>query len=106
MKKTNKLIASIAAALMVTASVPTLTNAATYYPTCTVANCNKLTSHKHNGTWYCGHTVNDGHSYHNVCTVSGCTKTKNHRHNGSSYMGHHNGDGHSHGSSHNGRGHH
>jgi predicted carbohydrate-binding protein with CBM5 and CBM33 domain len=68
--------------------------AATRYAVCTVEDCNTTYAHQHDGTWYCGHTLNDGHEYHEVCGVSGCTLTYAHEHDGEYCFPHTANDGH------------
>lgn len=34
------------------------------YPVCNVENCDIEKTHQHDGTWYCGHTADDGHDHH------------------------------------------
>lgn len=77
------------------------------YSLCSVENCNTAGTHAHNGTYYYGHYVGDGHDYHQICSVKGCTETINHQHDGVTCFPHANGDGHSyHSSQHSGGYHH
>lgn len=64
------------------------------YSVCTVEGCNLTYNHSHNGKYYYGHTLSDGHTYHQLCTVEDCTLTATHTHDGSTYFGHHLEDGH------------
>lgn len=65
------------------------------YPVCNVENCSIGYTHLHDGAYYCGHSLNDGHDYHQLCTVEGCTDTTAHYHDEVCYMGHYANDGHS-----------
>ena len=73
------------------------------YSICTKEDCNITCAHKHEGLYYAGHSLNDGHEHHVVCSVRDCTKTATHTHDGSTYFGHHTEDGHTY---HNSRGSH
>lgn len=66
------------------------------YAPCNVEDCNITYAHRHDGTWYCGHSLNDGHDHHQVCSVQGCTYTTVHKHDGVACFPHAAGDGHSH----------
>ena len=59
------------------------------YKVCTIADCNKTSTHKHNGKTYAAHTAGDGHAHHETCTLVNCTKTGVHSHKGTTYFGHH-----------------
>lgn len=54
----------------------------TTYELCDVEDCNIVGLHKHDGTYYCGHFIGDGHDYHEVCTVEGCLLVEEHEHDG------------------------
>lgn|GEM_PF-1133474 len=54
----------------------------TVYGLCTNEDCHMADVHKHEGTYYSGHTLDDGHDYHQVCTVQDCTETVIHEHDG------------------------
>lgn len=71
-------------------AAPTVT-----YALCNVADCNVMGLHDHDGTYYCGHYMGDGHDYHQLCSVQGCTMTGVHDHDGVACMPHSAGDGHS-----------
>lgn len=73
------------------------------YALCNVDQCNTTGLHLHDGTYYCGHTLDDGHTYHQACTVAGCTEICAHEHNGVPCLPQAGGGGHHAG--HTGRGH-
>lgn len=75
MKK--KIAAVTLAVLFMMTLLPTQTFAATKY--CSVAGCNKTTTHSHSGKQYYGHSKNDGHAYHK-CGLSKCTQKSSHTH--------------------------
>lgn len=58
------------------------------YPQCPVTDCQRTSRHSHDGTTYCGHTLNDGHTHHTACSVEGCSRLGTHTHRGSGH-GHH-----------------
>lgn len=76
------------------------------YAVCNVDSCNIGGNHRHNGTYYRGHTLGDGHDYHELCGVENCTYSGVHSHDGNYYFAHHTGDGHNYhqGRTHSGRG--
>lgn len=51
------------------------------YAQCEVEGCCVAGVHDHDGVYYCGHTVGDGH-VHAVCNVAGCTAVVEHEHDG------------------------
>lgn len=71
------------------------TRSSTNYATCSVENCNITYNHKHDGVYYCGHSLNDGHEHHTLCDVQDCTNTGVHMHDGEYYYPHSSNDGHS-----------
>lgn len=101
MKKKN-IIAALATVILMTGLMPVAvfahghngSNTAAQYSPCNVENCNTVGNHKHNGTTYTGHTMNDGHDYHQLCNVDSCTKTGSHKHNGTICLPHTNGNSH------------
>jgi hypothetical protein len=115
----KKLVTVLTVALFVTILIPVTafahghsgtrratSNIATRYAVCTVDDCNLTYSHQHDETWYCGHTLNDGHEYHEICSVISCTLTAVHEHDGVLCFPHAVNDGHSyHLSGHGGRHH-
>ena len=56
------------------------------YDLCDVEDCHTVGLHKHDGTYYCGHYIGDGHDYHETCDVEGCLLTCEHEHDGSVYL--------------------
>ena len=56
------------------------------YSLCNVEECNIVGLHKHDGTYYCGHYIGDGHDYHEVCDVEGCTLIWEHAHDGTTCL--------------------
>lgn len=64
------------------------------YSLCNVDNCNTVGIHQHGGTYYCGHSIGDGHDYHRLCNVQGCTLTGVHEHDGVTCFAHYSNDGH------------
>ncbi len=52
------------------------------YELCGVEDCNVTCLHKHDGVYYCGHFIGDGHDYHEECNVDGCLLTGEHEHDG------------------------
>lgn len=52
------------------------------YELCEVEDCHIVGVHEHDGTYYCGHFIGDGHDYHEACSVEGCTLTCEHEHDG------------------------
>lgn len=57
------------------------------YSACNIEGCSEYTNHMHDGYYYYGHNLEDGHDYHQFCNVEGCTLTDNHRHDGACYFG-------------------
>lgn len=100
MKKT---ISILAAAALILAAMPMKAYgrchggriAAANYSLCSTEDCDTAGLHKHDGTYYCGHYIGDGHDYHQICSVQDCTKSVNHQHDGVTCFPHANGDGHS-----------
>lgn len=72
------------------------TAAKTTYYDCNFDECNQNYNHKHDGQYYYGHSLTDGHDYHKLCNVADCTKTTAHNHDDVCYFGHSSGDGHGH----------
>lgn len=56
--------------------------AARTYVQCNVEGCSLSAVHEHDGAYYCGHFIGDGHDYHEICTVEGCAQITEHEHNG------------------------
>lgn len=52
------------------------------YPQCPVDDCNLTYTHLHNNTYYCGHSLYDGHDHHQICAENGCTYVGVHNHDG------------------------
>jgi hypothetical protein len=61
-----------------------------YHVLCAVAGCTVATDHRHDGIFYHGHYVGDGHAYH-TCGANGCGINARHSHGGN---GGHHGNGH------------
>ncbi len=51
------------------------------YAQCNVEGCALTGIHEHDGAYYCGHFIGDGH-YHGMCTVEGCAEIVEHIHDG------------------------
>lgn len=89
MFKTKIAVLAITGAITLTLSMtPVLAATDSSYPVCSVKQCNKTSSHNHNGVTYQGHDVGDGHKQHQLCNSTSCTKTSTHTHKGKTYMGH------------------
>lgn len=73
----------------------TVTSSKQKYSLCNIDECEIEQIHLHDGTYYCGHSLNDGHDYHELCAVKNCTETGLHEHNGDYCFGHYLQDGHS-----------
>ncbi|MDE6874542.1 MAG: hypothetical protein K2P87_08795 [Lachnospiraceae bacterium] len=52
------------------------------YELCGVEDCHVTSLHEHDGMYYCGHYIGDGHDYHEACDVDGCWLTGEHEHDG------------------------
>lgn len=52
------------------------------YELCEVEDCHVACLHEHDGVYYCGHFIGDGHDYHEECSVDGCLLTGEHEHDG------------------------
>ena len=85
----KNIIILIAVTLLVAGSIPETVFAKDHngkaaappkHSICSVENCDKTGTHRHGGTVYTGHHVNDGHSYHRICGVEGCIQIGSHRH--------------------------
>lgn len=72
----------------------------TVYSQCNVDECNAAKIHLHDGVYYCGHSLGDGHDYHIVCDVAGCKETAEHEHDDVICLPHSSNDGHSRGHCH------
>lgn len=104
----NKQVTALAMSLFMAAATPIISFAGphgcramnqTTCASCTFADCNAVETHEHDGTFYVGHTWDDGHEHHQICNVESCTQTGTHNHDGNTYFEHHDEDGHAYHSS-------